>query len=108
MKKYLIALTIAAVSMAAVAGAQTIAFSQDLYVGSNGSEVANLQGWLISSGYDIPAISAGYQAKGYFGVQTKSALARYQSVVGLPPTGFFGPLTRAKLNGGGDYRGNSL
>jgi len=38
-------------------------------------------------------------SKGYFGILTRNALASYQSLNGIyPPVGFFGPLTRAKVN----------
>src|SRR3989344_4895551 len=74
-------------------------FSNYLTVGSTGADVSALQGWLISSGFDIPAISSGAAQKGYFGQQTKAAVVNYQASVGLPNTGFVGPLTVAKLNG---------
>jgi len=57
---------------------QTSTFGTDLKVGSSGSDVINLQTWLISKGFDIPAISSGISGKGYFGSQTKIAVAKYQ------------------------------
>src|SRR5258708_1840145 len=99
MKKYIIAAAFSALALAATAGAQNHSFSSDLFVGSSGPDVVSLQSWLISNGYPIPAISAG-GARGYFGAQTKSALIGYQTAAGLPANGFFGPLTRAKINGG--------
>ena len=74
-------------------------FLYNLQVNSKGSAVADLQAWLISHGYDIPAISTGKALKGFFGSQTQSAVMRYQKDHGIPATGFFGPLTRASLNG---------
>lgn len=74
-------------------------FSNYLTVGSTGADVSALQTFLIASGFDIPAISSGAAAKGYFGQQTKAAVVKYQASVGLPNTGFVGPLTVAKLNG---------
>jgi hypothetical protein len=69
-------------------------FSMDLKVGSTGASVTALQNWLISKGFTI---SAG--ATGYFGAQTKAALAAYQSANGISPAvGYFGPITRAKVN----------
>ena len=59
-----------------------------------------LQTWLIANGYSIPSVSSGAAAKGYFGAQTKAAVKAYQLAAGLPSTGYFGPLTRGKLNGG--------
>ncbi len=116
MKKYLIftaiAVAIAIIAIALVAGAKSSVYAQDytfsnnLTVGSSGQDVVNLQTWLISNGYDIPAISSGSAAKGYFGSQTKAALIRYQTSVSLPAFGFFGPLTRQILNGGGNNDNN--
>lgn len=74
------------------------AFSRDLTLGSSGSDVVALQTWLINNGYDIAAVSSGRQTKGYFSYQTAAAVARYQASIGTYSTGYFGPLTRAKLN----------
>jgi peptidoglycan hydrolase-like protein with peptidoglycan-binding domain len=79
---------------------QTNTFNSDLTLGSSGNDVSTLQTFLISSGFDIPAISSGISKKGYFGAQTKSAVIKYQVSVGLPSTGYVGPLTRARLGRG--------
>ncbi len=69
-------------------------FTMDLTLGSSGAEVTALQQWLISKGYSIPA-----GATGYFGAQTQSALAAWQAANGVTPAaGYFGPITRAKVN----------
>jgi len=78
--------------------AQNYNFSRDLTVGSSGDDVISLQTWLISKSFDIPAISSGKTAKGYFGEQTRSAVASYQKSVGLPAYGFFGYMTRASID----------
>jgi hypothetical protein len=71
-----------------------VTFSADLTLGSSGADVTALQNWLISKGYSIPA-----GATGYFGAQTQAALARYQAAEGISPAaGYFGPITRAKVN----------
>lgn len=78
-------------------------FTMDLTLGSSGAEVTALQNWLISKGYSIPA-----GATGYFGAQTQAALAAYQAANGISPAaGYFGPVTRAKVNaaGGGSMGG---
>jgi hypothetical protein len=109
MKKYILTLAIAIVSLASLAPfthAQEYTFSRDISAGISGDDVIALQSWLISSGYDIPAISLGQANKGYFGSQTRQALMRYQLSIGLPNTGYFGPLTRGRIHSG--YRGNSL
>jgi len=48
-------------------------------IGETGESVKDLQITLIEAGYDIPAITSGGASFGYFGVQTKAALARYEA-----------------------------
>lgn len=85
--------------LSAASGASTAAsvvFNTNLTVGSRGADVTALQNFLISHG-DGMSIAAG--ATGYFGAQTKAALAAYQSQNGISPAaGYFGPITRAKVN----------
>lgn len=80
-------------------GSSCYVFSTNLTIGSRGADVVALQTWLIAHGFDIPAISSGRQPKGIFSSQTADALAKYQRSVGIPPTGFLGPLTRGSING---------
>ena len=68
----------------------------NLTVSSRGDGVVWLQNWLETKGYLVMPQGV---AKGYFGIVTKRALAKYQSEEGLPSTGFYGPMTRAKLKG---------
>jgi hypothetical protein len=71
------------------------AFTMDQTMGSKGAEVTALQNFLIGKGH---AIAAG--ATGYFGAQSQAALAAFQSANGITPAaGYFGPITRAKVNG---------
>lgn len=63
-------------------------FAHDLYQGTTGAEVVQLQQRL------------GVITTGYFGALTFKAVKAYQTTHGLPSTGYVGPLTRAKLNGG--------
>lgn len=100
MKKVLFATGVAVLALATVVGAQGYSFNANLSVGSTGASVVALQTALISAGYNIPAISSGAAAKGYFGSQTQAAVKLYQAANGIPSTGFVGPLTRAALNGG--------
>lgn len=95
LKAAIIALAIVAVG----ASTANAAFSTNLTVGSTGADVSALQSWLISKGFSIPSISSGAATPGYFGSQTKAAVVAYQASVGLPSTGFVGPLTRGILNG---------
>ena len=81
-------------------------FNNDLTIGSTGSDVVALQTKLEEAGF--LTMPSGV-AKGYFGSLTKSAVASWQASVGLPNTGFFGPMSRAKLNatsGGGTTGGS--
>lgn len=98
MKKHLIIPVLGLLAFASVASAQSYTFGTDLYVGSQGSDVANLQTFLIANGFTIPAVTSGATAKGYFGVQTQQALSAYQRSVGITSNGYFGPITRAWLN----------
>ncbi len=102
MKKIFITSIVALALIASTGVANAVSgyvFSNYLTIGSKGADVSALQNWLISQGYDIPAISSGAAQTGYFGQQTKMAVVKYQASVGLPNTGFVGPLTVAKLNG---------
>src|SRR3989344_4331394 len=84
--------------IAALSGGTTpapaAAFTRSLTIGSRGADVSQLQSWLISKGYSIPA-----GATGYFGAQTRSAVAAYQAANGIAPAaGYFGPITMASVN----------
>ena len=100
MKKVLLTTGIAVLALATLVSA---AYDVNLTVGSTGTDVVALQTALISAGFDIPAITSGAAAPGYFGSQTKAAVKLYQAsrVPAIPNTGFVGPLTRGALNGGG-------
>lgn len=75
-----------------VLGAAAFNFTVDLHIGSRGTDVTELQTELIAAGYSIPA-----GATGYFGVQTRAAVAAWQAANGvLPSAGYFGPISRAK------------
>jgi peptidoglycan hydrolase-like protein with peptidoglycan-binding domain len=71
-------------------------FARPLRLGSQGTDVAALQEALETKG--LLSIPPG-TVRGYYGLLTKTAVARYQTSVGLPPVGVFGPLTTAKLVG---------
>ncbi len=100
MKKYLIVSSFAVLAFVSVAAAQEYSYSKDLTVGASGVEVSAIQKWLIDHGYDIPAISSGIATHGYFGEQTRLAVAAFQRAVGLPSFGYFGRLTRTQINNG--------
>jgi peptidoglycan hydrolase-like protein with peptidoglycan-binding domain len=80
-------------------GAAAYNFQNDLTMGSTGNDVVELQKFLLASGFSIPALTSGGAAYGYFGSQTRAAVAAYQSAHGItPPVGYFGPKTRAVVN----------
>lgn len=67
-------------------------FSRDLYVGIQGEDVKQLQGFLKAKGfYTYPSIT------GYFGTVTKNAVIAFQRANGIPMIGSVGPQTRAKI-----------
>lgn len=69
-------------------------FTTDLTLGAQGTQVTALQTWLISKGFSIPA-----GATGYFGTQTRAAVASFQAAQGITPAaGYFGPITRTRVN----------
>jgi chitodextrinase len=73
-----------------------LAVNQNLKTGSSGNDVISLQKFLEAKG--ILTLPAG-TTEGYFGSLTKKALISFQISVGLPATGYFGPMTRAAING---------
>lgn len=76
---------------AAAVKTPSLAFTRDLYIGVSGEDVTQLQELLIAHGYQIPA-----GATGYFGIQTRAALAEFQKSKGISPAvGYFGPITRS-------------
>lgn len=90
-------------SFAFAPAARAATFTMDMTIGSTGAEVTALQTWLIAGGYSIPA-----GATGYFGAQTQAALAAYQAANGISPAaGYFGPITRAKVNAAGGSTGST-
>jgi len=89
----------AAAAQAAIANSATTpaassyTFNSDLTVGSTGADVTALQNTLIANGDLASGLNTGY-----FGALTKAGVMKWQSSVGVPSTGYVGPLSRAKLN----------
>ena len=76
-------------------------FTRNLTVGSTGDDVKALQQFLNSHGAQVSATGAGSPGSEstYFGAKTKSALAAYQASVCISPAaGYFGPITKARVN----------
>lgn len=77
--------------------AGSCSFSRSLTIGSTGADVTCLQQALIAGGFSIPA-----GATGYFGTQTKAAVASWQSSRNVAPAvGYFGPISQGAWNLGG-------
>jgi peptidoglycan hydrolase-like protein with peptidoglycan-binding domain len=85
--------------LAALSGGSSsgAAITSDLTIGSSGPQVVTLQNALVAQGHLV--MPAGV-APGYFGALTQAAVAKWQAANGLPATGYFGPLSRAKFGGG--------
>ncbi|MGA2654157.1 MAG: fibronectin type III domain-containing protein [Terracidiphilus sp.] len=79
-------------------------FTRNLSLGSSGLDVKALQYYLNTHGFPVtttPAYagSLGYETE-HFGAATEKALALFQKAHGIAPvSGFFGPITRAYVNG---------
>lgn len=84
-----------------------VSFSQNLTVGSTGSEVVALQQMLVAQGHLVMPAGVAY---GYFGSMTKAAVAKWQAANGVSPAaGYWGPLSRAKANAmGGTTTGGTV
>ncbi|MCR4333786.1 MAG: peptidoglycan-binding protein, partial [Patescibacteria group bacterium] len=84
-------------------GGSSCTFSESLTIGATGTAVSCLQQALINAGFSIPA-----GATGYFGTQTRSAVAAWQSSRNIaPPAGYFGPISRAAYDLGGGSGGTT-
>ena len=80
-------------SMMAPAAGSCVAIPAPLTMGAKGANVTALQNYLIAAKQSIPA-----GATGFFGGQTKAALAAFQSANGImPAVGYYGPVTAAKM-----------
>jgi peptidoglycan hydrolase-like protein with peptidoglycan-binding domain len=71
-----------------------ITFNRPLSTGSKGADVVVLQTFLEQRG--LLELPAGV-VNGFFGALTRVAVAKYQTSVGLPAVGAFGPLTAARV-----------
>jgi len=78
-------------------------FTQNLSLGMRSPDVEELQHYLNTHGFPVISTptyagSLGYETK-YFGSSTKAALEKFQAAHGIHATGYFGPITRAYVNG---------
>jgi len=77
------------------ASVSTYTFSVPLKLGSEGTEVTELQKVLVAKGYLTMPAGVAY---GTFGNLTQSAVKKYQAANGIDQLGNVGPATRASLN----------
>lgn len=79
-----------------VLGTTTYSFTRDLSFGMRGDDVTELQQILMDAGY--LKLRSGKPTK-YFGPLTRAALIKWQQANGVVPTnGYFGRISREKLN----------
>jgi len=80
-------------------GQQVRAIAINMGEGGRGNDVVTLQQFLISQNKGSAAVALGsVGATAYFGPLTRSALAEFQTNVGINPAlGNFGPITRAYI-----------
>ena len=81
-----------AVSAMAIPAITVAAIDANLKYGARGTEVAELQEFLIDKGF------LSGTATGNFYSLTRKAVVAYQTSAGLPTTGFVGPMTRNVIN----------
>jgi hypothetical protein len=80
-----------------VAAVASTTFTRPLSLGDVGTDVQALQVYLNSHGFPVATSGLGSagQETTKFGALTEQALIQFQASVGLPSTGYFGPLTTA-------------
>lgn len=76
-------------------GVGCVSLSRDLSIGSRGSEVTQLQNFLVTQNY--PG-GGSWMVTGYFGQATAAAVRNYQAQRGLPMTGAVDSATRASIS----------
>ena len=83
------------------AASTSVIFTMNLSLGAINPEVLELQQYLNTHGFIISASGSGSPGNetDTFGNLTKASLAKFQKANGLPATGYFGPMTRAVVNG---------
>jgi hypothetical protein len=71
-------------------------FTKNMTVNTRSTDIMTLQQFLNRNGYPVATSGPGSLGNetNYFGTLTFKALIRFQRSVGLPATGYFGPMTR--------------
>jgi hypothetical protein len=76
-----------------------LSLSNNLQIGVISNDVTALHKFLTAKGYSFPSINSGASPQDYFGLETQKAVMEYQKSIGVPSTGFVGPMTRGVING---------
>lgn len=93
-KIWLLTLLLCVFAVQDSADAAGFTFTRNLTLGIRGSDVSALQQFLIVGGF-LKVLTP----TGYFGPMTKIALGAWQTQSGIfPSAGFFGPVSRGKIN----------
>jgi len=76
------------------------AFTQNEQLRDQGPDILALQEFLNAHSFPVSATGPGSPGEetDFFGVKTYQALVKFQAANDLPPTGYFGPLTRAAID----------
>lgn len=98
--KFVLGLMVAAAVILST-GTASAAITSTLKLGSNNSQVKELQQGLNSKGFVVSTSGAGSVGSetNYFGSKTKTAVQAYQASKGLTADGIFGPASRASWTG---------
>lgn len=84
-----------------VATTSPLVLTRNLRLGDRGEDVKKLQQFLNARGFIVATTGPGSPGNEttYFGTATFNALVRFQRNIGLPATGYCGPLTRKAIAG---------
>ncbi|MDD5050643.1 MAG: peptidoglycan-binding domain-containing protein [Candidatus Pacebacteria bacterium] len=106
MKKYLFLAFLAFFVFISVAKAESYNFETNLTIGSSGADVVALQTFLETHSYLVMPEGV---PKGYFGLLTQMAVAKYQTAKGITPAvGYVGPVTRAQITADSQVNQSSI
>lgn len=75
-------------------------FTRNLRKGMTGKDIKDLQIFLNNRGFSVSIAGIGSKGKEtmYFGSSTQRAVMAFQKANHLPPTGYFGPMTRVLIS----------
>lgn len=85
---------------ASVSSSGSYSFASNLSLNQESPDVKVLQQFLNTHGFIVASSGLGSpnNESTFFGIKTYAALVKFQESVGLPATGWFGPMTREKMS----------